>query len=141
MIESFDWHPRHQKTLQHAVLYHFDLFCWYSFIVVLIRSRQLDTCQFAKRRVVRNAQELWQHLLPTFFVNVCPSSSSFCRWPSKRCPSTSWKKTAAARPLKSAGPSYGSATGALRNAFKSTAILSTFSASSFSLGNPLGDGA
>ena len=78
---------------------------------------------------------------PTFFVNVCPSSSSRCRCPSSLCPSTSWKNTAAARPLSSAGPSYGSATGAARSDFRSVAIFSIFAAISASLGKPLGRGA
>src|SRR5689334_23976258 len=49
---------------------------------------------------------------PTFFANVCPSVMSFCRCPSARWPKTSWKKTAAARPVSSAGPTVGSMMGA-----------------------------
>ena len=43
-------------------------------------------------------------LVPTLFVKVWPSLSSFCRCPSTRWPKISWKNTPAARPEKIAGP-------------------------------------
>ena len=51
------------------------------------------------------------------------------------------RTNAAARPLSNAGAAYGSATGALRKAAKSAAILSALAINSASAGSPLAAGA
>src|ERR1017187_842966 len=74
--------------------------------------------------------------VPTLLVNVCPSLSSFWRCPSTRWPKISWKKTPAARPEKIAGPTKGSASGALSSLETSLATRSMAARTIFSSGRP-----
>ena len=75
---------------------------------------------------------------PTLRANVWPSLISFWRKPSARWPKTSWKKTAVARPVRSAGPAYGSTSGAATSA--SSSLRRTCPSASTALSSGASDG-
>src|ERR1700719_5375232 len=72
MAEIRDRHARHQKILQHAILYRDDALRRNPLVVKVIRSSEFRAVEFFQRRIVRDAEKLRQHFLIHFFRERLP---------------------------------------------------------------------
>ena len=67
VAEIRDRHPRHQKTLQHAVLDRHYALRRNALVIEIVRPRQTDPVQFFQCRIVRHAQKFRQNFLVYLF--------------------------------------------------------------------------
>src|SRR5207302_1569631 len=113
-----------QERLQHALVHQQRALARHALIVESVEPVQGDAAHPARGGIVEDGEEERQDRLAHLPLKVCPSLSSFCRSPSRRCPTASWKSTPAASGASSAGPVYGSSTGAFCSARSSPTISS-----------------